>query len=473
MWHPPLVDQPQRRAKIVCTIGPAVASREGIARLAAAGMDVARLNFSHGTAEGHARMAALIRDESERIGRPIAILQDLGGPKIRTGSSGPAAVSSGSDVWLASGEGDADTIGVAYETLAEDVRDGDRILLGDGHVELRVESVEGDRVRARVEHGGNLRARMGVNLPSGRVRLPALTEKDEQDLEAGLGMGVDYVALSFVKSAADIEGLRSRCSQRGRPTPLLAKIETPAAVDDLEAIVRASDAVMVARGDLGVELPPEHVPVVQRRSIATCRSERKPVIVATEMLQSMVESPRPTRAEASDVASTVFGGADALMLSAETATGQYPFRAVEMMARIIAAAETSPYYAPARSDRGEATPEAIAHAACDLAEAVGAKVIVALTESGGTARLVSKARPSMPVVAFSPDQKTLRRLALFWGVAPSPLDVVTDIDVLVQRTEKVLSERGLVSRGDRYVVVYGAPIGQRGSTNAVRVEQVK
>lgn len=464
---------PPRRAKIVCTIGPAVATRPRIAELIETGMDVARLNFSHGTAEDHATMAALIRDESARLGKPVAILQDLCGPKIRTGAGGPSAVSTGEQVWLAAGDGDESTIGVSYPPLAEDVQAGDPILLGDGHVELRVEAIEDGRVRCRVDHGGALRARMGVNLPSGRVRLPALTDKDRRDLEVGLRIGVDYVALSFVKSVRDVEGLRALCREKGHDMPVLAKIETPAAVSDIDAIVRAADAVMVARGDLGVELPPEQVPVVQRQIIAVGRRERTPVIVATEMLQSMVEAPRPTRAEASDVAAAVFGGADGVMLSAETATGAYPIHACRMMDRIIRRAEQSPYFSPEPSSGGDATPAAIAQAACDVARAVEAKVIVALTESGGTARLVSKARPEVPILALSPDQKTLRRVALFWGVAPSPLDVVTDIDVLVRRTGEVLLERGLAARGERFVIVYGAPIGQRGSTNAVRVELVR
>jgi pyruvate kinase len=462
-----------RRAKIVCTIGPAVASRERIAELIAAGMDVARLNFSHGTAESHGEMARLIREESARAGKPLSLLQDLCGPKIRTGAEVPASVASGDEVWLASGDGDERTIGVSYASLADDVHPGDSILLGDGHVELRVEASEQGRVRCRVEHGGRLRAKMGVNLPSGRVKLPALTEKDRRDLEVGLGLGADYVALSFVKSADDIEMLRALCVEHGRPTPIVAKIETPAAVQNIESIVRAADAVMVARGDLGVELPPEQVPVVQRSIIATCELERKPVIVATEMLASMTEAPRPTRAEASDVAAAVFGGTDCVMLSAETASGAHPIRACRMMDRIIREAEGSPWFSPTSTDRDGSVPEAIARAACDVAARVGAKVIVALTTSGATARLVSKARPAVPIVAFSPDERALSRLALFWGVSPSPLQVVNDIDVLVDKTSGVLASSGLAERGDRFVIVYGAPLGQRGSTNAVRVEQVR
>jgi len=464
---------PVRRAKIVCTIGPAVQSPERIRELIGAGMDVARLNFSHGTHADHGRMAEIIRSESEAAGKPVAILQDLCGPKIRTGKQMPAAIEVGQHVHLVAGsDGDGVTIPVDYPALTQDVRAGDRILLGDGHVELKVEAIEADRVRCRVDHGGALRARMGVNLPSNRMRGGALTDKDRTDLEFGLGIGADYLALSFVRNAADVEELREITRGRGRATPIVAKIETPSAVENIESIVRAADAVMVARGDLGVELPPEKVPVIQRQLLGVCRLHRTPVIVATEMLQSMVDSPRPTRAEASDVAGAVFGGADAVMLSGETATGKYPVRACQMMERIIVEAESSPFFDPKASDCGPATAEAIAHAACSVAREIDAKVIVALTESGGTARLVSKARPSVPIVAFSPDEKTLRRLALLWGVSPRPMDVVTDLELLASGTRKLLVESGLVASGDRFVIVYGAPVGGRGSTNALRVEVV-
>lgn len=462
-----------RRAKIVCTLGPAVGSAERVRELVAAGMDVARLNFSHGTHESHRELYDIVRAESLRAGRPVAILQDLCGPKIRTGSIMPPPLEVGQTIDLVSwARGDTTTIGVEYEGLHEDVRVGDRILLGDGHVELEVAGVAGERVTVRVEHGGSLRAKMGVNLPSDRVRVSALTDKDRDDLRFGLGLGVDYVALSFVRSAADVEELRALCVKEGRPTPIVAKVETPAAVEHIDAVVAAADAVMVARGDLGVELPPERVPVVQRQLIAACRAQRKPVIVATEMLQSMVDSPRPTRAEASDVAGAVFGGADAVMLSGETATGKYPIRACQMMDRIIREAEASAYFEPIPSECGSDTAEAIAHAACSIASEVGAKLIVALTQSGGTARLVSKARPRVPILALSPEPETLRRLALFWGVSPLPLDVVTDLEVLARRIRELLVSDGMVVPGDRFVIVYGAPVGGRGSTNALRVEAV-
>ncbi len=463
-----------RRAKIVCTIGPSVESREGIRGLIEAGMDVARLNFSHGTHAEHGARLDLVRSESEALGKPVAILQDLCGPKIRTGTTGPAMLETGGTIDLVAGsKGDDQTVAVEYESLANDVRPDDRILLSDGQVELRVLEVKNERVRCRVEHGGPMRARMGVNLPSGSLRLAALTEKDKADLEFGLSKGVDYVALSFVRRAEEIHELREICERRGRPTPIIAKIETPAAVERLDSIVRAADAAMVARGDLGVELPPETVPVIQKQIIGTCRIHRKPVIVATEMLQSMVESPRPTRAEASDVAHAVFGGADAVMLSAETATGKHPHAACRMMDRIIRQAEGSRFFQPAPTEPDHTTPDSIAHAAVAIAREVGAKLIVALTESGQTARLVSKARASVPLVAFSSDERTLRQLALLWGVAPRALVARrSSFEEQVQDTTQFLMQHNLVRSGERYVMVYGARVGVRGATNSVRVEQL-
>ncbi len=439
-------------------------------------MDVARLNFSHGTWEEHGRRAETIRAESEKLGKPVAILQDLCGPKIRTGKVGPTQVESGDTIDLVAGEvGDDKTLAIDYDGLTEDVRPGDRIILGDGNAELSVVGVTGDRVQCRVEHGGALRARMGANLPSARVRLRALTEKDKKDLEYGLSIGVDFVAMSFVRSADDIEELRDLCKKHGSVPPIVAKIETPQAVENLDSIVRAADAAMVARGDLGVELPPEFVPVIQKQIIMTCRTHKKPVIVATEMLQSMVESPRPTRAEASDVATAVFGGTDAVMLSAESATGKYPIAACRMMDRIIRQAEGSSFWEPTPSEPGSTIQDAAARVACNMAREVGAKLIIALTESGFTARLVSKARPTVPIIAFSPETTTLRRSALYWGVTPHPIEVHSDTEIegIVKRTNAYLIEAGLVARGDRYVMVYGAPMGVRGSTNAVRVEEIR
>jgi pyruvate kinase len=461
-----------RRAKIVCTIGPAVETREGIRELIEAGMDVARLNFSHGEHADHQKRLELVRSESASLGKHVAILQDLCGPKIRTGKIGPTSVATGDTVELVSGDaGDERTIAVEYQGLHEDVRVDDRILLSDGQVELKVVQIKGERVEARVEHGGPMRARMGVNLPSGSIRLGALTAKDKSDLEFGLSIGVDYVALSFVRRAEEVQELREICERRGRPTPIVAKIETPNAVERLDSIVRAADAAMVARGDLGVELPPETVPVIQKQIIGTCRIHRKPVIVATEMLQSMVDSPRPTRAEASDVAHAVFGGTDAVMLSAETATGKFPIHACRMMDRIIRQAEASRFLNLAASEPDHTTPDAIAHAACSIAREVGAKLIVALTETGVTARLVSKARPGVPITAFSTEERVLRRLALYWGVAPRSLVAKATMEDQVRALGQYLTESGLLKSGERYVMVYGARVGVRGATNAVRVEQ--
>jgi len=460
-----------RRTRIVCTVGPATDSQDGVDRLVEAGMDVARLNYSHGTPDDHARRFAWIRRAGERAGRAVAVLQDLPGPKIRTGTDGPAAVSAGDALDLVEGpSGDGRALAVDYRGLAEDLREGDRILLADGKVELRVEGCHGDRVRTRVVHGAELRDRMGVNLPAERVRLRAPTDQDARHLEHGLELGVDYVALSFVRGADDLRRLRTLCEERGRPTPLVAKVETPEAVRGLDEVVRAADAVMVARGDLGVELAPERVPVVQRGILEACRRARAPAIVATEMLQSMVQAPRPTRAEASDVASAVFAGADAVMLSAETATGAHPHAACAMMDRIIREAEQSRFYAPAGSEPGGGTPEAIARAACRVAEEVGAAAVVALTHSGLTARLVSMARPRVRVIGVSHDDATLRRLALFWGVETLGTEPVDAPERLAHRIGARLVREGLVPDGASFVLVHGSPVGEGGSTNAVRVD---
>jgi pyruvate kinase len=458
----------------VCTIGPATASAVGIRGLINAGMDVARLNFSHGRHEDHQRVADLVRAESAAIGKPVAVLQDLCGPKIRTGKGSPALIATGDHVTLIEGEqGASDTIAVGYAGLASDLQAGDLVQLDDGRVRLRVVDISEGKVRCVVEQGEALRDRMGVNLPSRRVKLRSLTDKDRIDLAFGVTMGVDYVALSFVKGADDIRELRDAYRALGQPPPpVIAKIETPEAVENLVEIMRAADAVMVARGDLGVEMRPEQVPIVQREIIGVARLYQRPVIVATEMLQSMVESTRPTRAEAGDVATAVFQGADAVMLSAETASGRFPHDACAMMERIILVAEGSKFYAPQSSEPGETIQEAIAHAACVVAREVGAKVIVAFTISGSTPRLVSKARPGVPIVAFSPAGDALRRLALYWGVMPRHLQVFSNVDALAAAVTSHLREQEIVSAGDRYVMAYGAPVGQRSPTNTIRVVEV-
>ncbi|GAC1357176.1 MAG: pyruvate kinase [Polyangiales bacterium] len=475
-----------RRTKIVCTIGPTSSSAQGLDALIVAGMDVARLNFSHGTHEEHRERALAIRAAAERNKKPVAILQDLCGPKIRAGSMAGGATVVATDAMVELVEGNTQplpgVIPIGYEGLAEDVHPGDRILVDDGRVVMRVQDIhkasaagDHDRVRCVVEQGGRIQDKAGVFLPSRSLRIDALTEKDKADLEFGLSIGVDYVGLSFVRQAKDVEQLREICEAWGRPTPIVAKIETPSAIDHLDAIVQASDAVMVARGDLAVELSPEQVPVLQKRILAVARRHRRPVIVATEMLQSMVKSTRPTRAEATDVAAAVYDGADAVMLSAETASGDHPSLACAMMARIIQMAEGSPFFAPpidALELGKTSVAESVARNACDIAVEVKARLVVAFTHSGDTARLVSKGRPQVPIVAFSPIEQTRRRLALVWGIQPRHIQVATTEEQVVNLAIAHLIGQGLASPGDRVVLVYGAPLNVKGTTNVVRVHEV-
>jgi pyruvate kinase len=472
-----------RRAKIVATIGPASDSQPVLEQLIRAGMDVARMNFSHGTHEEHAKRLATIRAAAEACNKPVAILQDLCGPKIRCGRFADGKIALAVDDVVSLHEASPDEapaprgeIPVQYEGLTQDLQAGDVVLFDDGRVVVTVTKVEPTHAQATVSQGGQLRDRVGVHLPARRVRLATLTEKDKADLSFGLSLGVDYVALSFVRSADDIRLVRDICEAWGRPTPIVSKIETPSAIDNLEAIILASDGVMVARGDLGVELSPERVPIIQREILGLARTHQRPVIVATEMLQSMVTATRPTRAEASDVATAVFDGSDAVMLSGETATGDHPALVVRMMARIIAEAEGSSFYRPPSSGQlggvRANVPEAVARSACDIARDIGARCIVAFTESGNSARYVSKARPVVPIVAFSPNAGTCRRLALLWGVVPLAHDLVRDADELVDRASGSLMAQGLVSPGDKFVAIFGAPIGVIGTTNTIRVRAV-
>ncbi len=466
-----------RRAKIVCTLGPASDDAATLEQLIDAGMDVARLNFSHGNHDEHLQRISRVRAAAARAGRPVAVLQDLCGPKIRAGRflNGTAEVRTGESVVLVEASAEvarAGVIPIGYSGLAEDLCVDDELLLDDGRVALRVTSTRNGEVCAVATQGGPMRDRMGVHLPSRRVRLGALTEKDKADLSFGLANDVDYVALSFVRSGDDVRLVKEICEAWGRPTPIVAKIETPQAIENLEDIITASDAVMVARGDLGVEYSPELVPVLQREILGLCRVHQRPVIVATEMLQSMVTASRPTRAEASDVATAVFDGTDAVMLSQETASGEHPVLAAQMMARIVEQAESSRFYSPPASGlRGgyANVAEAVARNACDIAAEIGARVLVAFTETGLSARYVSKARPVVPIVAFSPSHEILRRLALYWGVSPSPMEKLRDADQLIERAVAHLLARGLASPGDKVVIVYGAPVGVTGTTNTIHV----
>jgi pyruvate kinase len=462
-----------RRAKLVCTLGPSSDTLEGLRGLIEAGMDVARFNFSHGTHEEHAARLARLRVASEQSHKSVAALQDLCGPKVRTGCfAAPFDLPGGVDVTLFEGDTTSDerAIPIQYEGLARDVHAGDRILFDDGRIVLNVRSVDGGRVVCLVQQGGGMRDHVGVYLPSKTMRISALTDKDKQDLTFGLSNGVDYIAMSFVRRPEDILQIREICTAWGAPTPVVAKIETLDAVENLESIVAASDGVMVARGDLGVEFPPERVPVIQRQILGVARRVRRPVIVATEMLQSMTKSTRPTRAEASDVANAVYSGTDCLMLSGETATGDYPALACSMMSRIAMEAETSPFFEqPPYASRATTVAEAIARGACNTARDIGAKYLVAFTESGSSAMTVSLARPPVPIIAYSPNAKTRRRMSLYWGVVPREMPAMHDTDELVNWCTGDLLAGGFGSPGERIVIVFGAPIGVSGSTNSLRV----
>src|ERR1700720_3404454 len=426
-----------RSAKIVCTLGPASDSADMIERLMRAGMDVARLNFSHGTHEEHARTIKRVREASARLAKPLAILADLQGPKIRTG-----ALVDGKRIQLRAGQlftistrefpGTSAGVSTTYKRLPRDVSKGDRILLGDGLIELRVISPTSNSVVCKIINGGELGEHKGINFPGVKLRIPAMTPRDRVDLAFALRHGANYVAVSFVRRAEDVLLAKSAIKRARKDVPVIAKLEKPEAIENLDAILRVADGVMVARGDLGVEMSPEKVPVIQKLIIAKACEARLPVITATQMLESMTQNPRPTRAEASDVANAVFDGSDALMLSAETAAGAYPIEAVEMMDRIIREAESSDSRVlrpqPAQFNIAETASELICHAS----EELDMKVIAVFTETGFTARLVSKHRPRRPIIAFSTIQETRRRLSLYWGVVPRTINEVKNIEDLVQ-----------------------------------------
>jgi pyruvate kinase len=470
----------RRKTKIVCTLGPATDSAEGIAALIEAGMDVVRLNFSHGEREEHRATIRRVREVSRRTGREIGILQDLAGPKIRLGELPDEGVdlSAGEHVSLApeqaAGPG---VLPVSYPHLLEDVAAGEPILLADGLIELEVERAEVDRLVCTVINGGHLTSRKGVNLPQANLRVAAFTDKDREDLEAGLAEGVDFVALSFVRHERDLEPVRARLLDLGHPPLLIAKIEKPQAVERLDPILEAVDGVMVARGDLGVEMPPETVPIVQKTVIAAARRAGRPVITATQMLRSMVDSPRPLRAEASDVANAVLDGTDAVMLSEETAIGNFPVESVRVLDRVALEAEPHLDHAKMTEDSlSPSVPEvtgAISRAACDLAEAIGATAIVTLTTSGRTARLLARLRPAPPIVGLTPAAEVSRQLTLSFGVLPFVSAKASDAAALQQMVHQALEANGLGAAGSRVVVTAGLPLGVSGATNLVRVLELE
>jgi pyruvate kinase len=472
-----------RRVKIVATIGPASESPDILRKLIAAGLDVARLNFSHGSHEGHARIIGALREAAEATGKPIAILQDLQGPRIRIGklSGGPVLVEAGRALILTTDEeAVGDAIPVTYPHLPADVKPGDRILIDDGLIELAVEGTGPKTVRCRVITGGTINPNKGMNLPGVAVTAPTLGDKDLEDLAFGLSHGVDYVALSFVRSPEDVTAAREYMKKYGAEAPLIAKIERPEAVERLDDIVAAADCVMIARGDLAVETSPEAVPLIQKRIIRACNQARAVVITATQMLESMTVHPRPTRAEASDVANAVLDGTDAVMLSGETAAGRYPVEAVETMARIVEATEAGqewvPHAAPSPLTSFPGTPASFPAAVCAAgaraASETGAKVIVAFTETGTTARLLSKERPTVPILAYTPHEPIRRRMALYWGVLPRATHATPNTDQLIRELERSLRDEKLAGPGDRIVILLGAPVGARGSTNLMKLHTI-
>jgi pyruvate kinase len=476
-----------RRTKIVATVGPASRSPQKLEQLVQAGVNVFRLNFSHGSQEEHLAVITSVREIAARLRKPVALLQDLSGPKIRTGKVRDGALLvNGARIAItteALAEGNAELISTTYEALPRDVKPGDRVLLDDGNLELRVVRSAGPRVECEVVDGGPLRSNKGINLPGVALSTPALTEKDRRDLAFGVEHDVDFIALSFVRQAQDLEQARELVRSLGAHTAIVAKIEKPQALDNLEEILAATDGVMVARGDLGVELGTENVPIAQKRIIAAANNAGRVVITATQMLESMIENPRPTRAEASDVANAILDGTDAVMLSGESAVGKFPVETVETMARIALYTEEHGSSAIRRRDsrrtdhyrgpQAAGTPitRSLARVAVSVAEELGCKLILAFTESGITARLLAMHRPRVPVVAVTPAEQVYRQLALSWGVVPVRADLSGSTDDLLSIGEEQLRARGIVETGDTILMLSGHTAAAA-ATNMMRVHTV-
>lgn len=460
----------------MCTLGPATATEERIRELVESGMDVARLNFSHGEHSDHAENYKKVRQACEDLGRAVGILADLQGPKIRLGRFAEERT-----IW-ATGEvvritvddivGDHDRVSTTYKQLAADAKSGDRLLVDDGKVGLEVIRVEGNDVVCEVTEGGPVSNNKGVSLPGMDVSVPALSQKDIEDLEFALNLGVDFIALSFVRSPSDIELVHDVMDRVGRRVPVIGKLEKPEAIDNLEAVVLAFDAVMVARGDLGVELPLEQVPIVQKRAIQMARENAKPVIVATQMLESMIENSRPTRAEASDVANAVLDGADAVMLSGETSVGKYPIETVRTMARIVHAVETESTNVPPLTHTPRTKRGVISYAARDIGERLNAKALVAFTQSGDTVRRLARLHTPIPLLAFTPLPEVRSQLALTWGTETFIVPTVDSTDAMIKQVDQALLSMNRYAKGDLVVIVAGSPPGTVGSTNLIHVHRI-
>lgn len=468
----------QKRAKIICTLGPTSNSEEMITKLVQAGMDVARMNFSHGSHEEHLERIKLVRKVSKDLNKPLAILMDLQGPKIRIGtfSNGPVTVNRGDEYTITTDEvdGSQEHVSTSYKNLPNDVKKDDNILINDGLIQMRVVSTTEKEVKCEVVIGGILYDRKGINLPGVKVSEPSLTKKDKEDLQFGLENDVDYVALSFVREAADIRFLKEYMGEKA--IPIVAKIEKPEAIDDIDNIIAETDVIMVARGDLGVEISAEKVPVVQKMIIEKCQNAGIPVITATQMLDSMMANPVPTRAEASDVANAIFDGSDAVMLSGETAFGKYPVEAVKMMSNIIIEAEKGHYYRLQTERRGGASDllsssRSICHVAYISARDIKANYIIVFSESGFSGRILSKYRPDVPIIAITPDKRTLQKMAMYWGIIPSFASKRLQIHEDLKELEDHLKKNKLAKAGDKIVITAGAH-SQEGGTNMLRLHRL-
>jgi pyruvate kinase len=465
-----------RRVKIVCTMGPATASAERMRGLVEAGMDVARLNFSHGSHEDHKKVYDLVREAAAESGRAVAVLGDLQGPKIRLGrfAAGPHEWRTGDIVTITGDDilGTPDRVSCTYTRLPNEVKVGDRLLIDDGKVAVEVTAVEGNDITCLVVEGGPVSNNKGVSLPNVAVSVPAMSDKDEEDLRFALRMGCDVIALSFVRSPDDIKLVHQIMAEEGITRPVIAKVEKPEAVDHLEAIVLAFDGVMVARGDLGVELPLDQVPLVQKRAVQLCRENAKPVIVATQMLDSMIENSRPTRAEASDVANAVLDGTDAVMLSGETSVGKYPVLTVSTMARIVTTTEGGPIGVPRLQHDPRTHGGALTVAASQIARNIGAKALVAFSQTGDTVRRLARLHCDLPLYAFTPIAEVRDQLALCWGVETFLTDFVQHTDDMFRQVDAKMLGLGLAKPGEYVVVVAGSPPNAPGSTNTLRVHQL-
>jgi len=473
----------RRRTKIVCTIGPSCNTQEKIEELLLHGMNVARVNFSHGTHEDHKNVIKYIRNAARKYKYSVPVLMDLQGPKIRVGQmkDGGQRLETGSTIKITAEdiEGTSEVIPIDYKNLLYEAEVGNTILLDDGLLEFKVTAKYPGALEAKVVIGGMMKSRKGVNLPNVRITIPSITEKDLEDLEFGISQDVDIIALSFVRSAKDVRDLISRVRAAGSQASIIAKIEKPEALDVIDEIIEEADGIMVARGDLGIEIPTEQVPIVQKSIIEKCRIAGKPVITATQMLDSMITNPRPTRAESSDVANAVLDGTDAVMLSGETAAGAFPMEAVNVMDRICRSVEEKrpqlynslAYRKPEWKEKQVI--ESLAYSCVSIADNVEAKAISTITHSGNTARRIAKFRPKVPIVAFTESQKVRRQLNLVWGVYSVRLDELFDTDKSVKMMEDYLRDNGMVKAGDRVIVATGMPIAKRGSTNMIKLSTIQ